>query len=149
MTFEVLQNPYFVMLYCIGKTHFKDCKNRPSFCIFFKRRGGGTGMWKEDGEKNGNQKMLRWLLKHSKSVFCNAILYMNIDKHISTYNIVKNKSFDNINILWALKFKKEGGPRWKKRGGRPPVPPPPKSALGKTRVSSLLKSDVQALCHDS
>ena len=41
----------------IDKTHFKlkDCKiNRPSFF-----EGGGGVMRKEDGEKNGNQKMLR------------------------------------------------------------------------------------------
>ena len=59
MTCEVLQNPYFVMLLYmyiihIGKTHFKlqDCKNRPSFFIFFSRGGGGgAGMRKEVGEK--------------------------------------------------------------------------------------------------
>ena len=49
-------------------------------------------------------------------LFCILIL----TKHISNYNIVKNRLFDKIKIVWALKFKKGGG-------DRPPVPP--KSAL--------------------
>ena len=46
-------------------------------------------------------------------------------KHISTYNIVKNRSFDKIKIVWALKFQKKGGePLWKKGGGTDPLFPP-------------------------
>ena len=60
-------------------------------------------------------------------LFCIWIL----TKHISTYNIVKNRSFDTIKILWALKFEKRGETTLKKRGGGtdPCPPPPPKSAL--------------------
>ena len=70
MTCEVLQNPYFVRLFCI------------------------------------------WILT----------------KHISNCNIVINRSFDKIKILWALKFKKKGGgePLWKRGGGgTDPLFPPP------------------------
>ena len=68
-------------------------------------------------------------------LFCIWIL----TKHISTYNIVKNKSFDKIKILWALKFNKEGGGRDLLR--TPSLNPP--------LEKRVLKSDVQALCHDS
>ena len=56
-----------------------------------------------------------------------------LTKHISNCNIVKNKSFDKILILWELKFQKKGGgggwePRWKREGGTdllsPPLNPP-------------------------
>ena len=58
---------------------------------------GGTGMRKEDGEgvspstggKNGYQKMLRWLLKHSKNpYFVRPFCIWILTKHISNYNIV-------------------------------------------------------------
>ena len=48
-------------------------------------------------------------------LFCIWIL----TKHISNYNIEKNMSFDQIKIVWALKFQKGGGA----------TPVPPKSAL--------------------
>ena len=40
------------------------------------------------------------------------------------YNIVNNKSFDKIKIVWALKFQKKGGTTLKK-GGTDPLSPPP------------------------
>ena len=59
-----------------------------------------------------------------KFVFCKAILYMNID--ISNYNIVKNRSFDKIKIVWTLEFpKKKGGNHFEKGGGPTPCSPPP------------------------
>ena len=64
-------------------------------------------------------------------LFCIWIL----TEHISTYNSVQNKSFDKIKIVSALKFKKEGGGNHVEKGGDwPPVHPPSKSALGRTRV---------------
>ena len=60
-------------------------------------------------------------------LFCIRIL----TKHFSNYNIVQNRSFDKLKILWALKFQKKGGTTLKSEGGTDPVPcpPPPKSAL--------------------
>ena len=54
-------------------------------------------------------------------LFCIWIL----TKYISNYNIVKNRSFGKILILWELKFpKKGGGTTLKKKGGTDPLPPP-------------------------
>ena len=46
-------------------------------------------------------------------------------EHLSNYNIVKNRSFDQIQILWALKFQKKGGGTTLKKGGTDPLSPPP------------------------
>ena len=95
-------------------------------------------MWKEDGEKKMEiRKCLDDFWSTPKSVFCRAILYMNID--ISNYNIVKNRSFDKIKIVWALRFQKKWGNHFEKGGGGTnPLfpPPPPKSALATYKVQN-------------
>ena len=66
-----------------------------------------------------------WSTQKSSSILLR--LFCIWKKHISSYNILKNRSFDKIKILWP---KKRGGTTLKRGGGnRPLSPPPPKSAL--------------------
>ena len=61
---------------------------------------------------------------------------MNIE-HICNYNIVKNRSFDKIKIVWALKFQKRGD-HFEKKGGLTPVPPPKSALVCSARTNFLL-----------
>ena len=77
-------------------------------------------------------------------LFCIWIL----TKHISTYNIVKNKSFDKIQIVWALKLKKRGGDHVDKKGGGADLlsPPPPLNPPLEKRVCNLSWSPMCKHC---
>ena len=83
-------------------------------CIFILNKSNQI----KDGEqkwKSENASMTSETLQNPYFVrlFCIWIL----TKHISNYNIVKNRSLDKIKILWALKFQKKGGRDHFEKGG--------------------------------